>query len=122
MKICEPHWDLLRKAVDERGMTSLVARDGKAALDNMVAELQGGAPADFDPLMALNNHFWFEVLRCGGLYLMAQDPSGANDGHYCPLCEFEKHSNGFVAADAVATVADQIAEHCRAQGLLPKVQ
>jgi hypothetical protein len=118
MRMCQPHWDLLRAAVDERGMNDLVAKDSKAATDNLVAEMEG-APTSFDPLMSLNNHFFGEALRCGGLYLMALNDKGE---HYCPICEFEKHGKDFNAKAQVAASADAMLAYARDEGLLPKVQ
>lgn len=118
MQMCKPHWDMLRAAVDERGMNDLVAHDGKAAADNLVAELQG-EPTRFDPLMELNNHFWAEALRCGGLYLMGLNEKGE---HYCPICEFEAHGTRFDAKTQIGECADAMLAHCREEGLLPKCQ
>ena len=73
--------------------------------------------------MSMNWHFTNEALRCGGLYLMTVDPvaNPQNEGHFCPVCEFVKHSEGFVASEAIGSVADQMLAHSREQGLLPKV-
>lgn len=114
---------MCREAVDSRGMSSLVAKSGEEACAQMVAELEGEKdPKQFDPLISLNWHFSGEAIRCGGLYLMSPDPSGANDGHWCPICEFVKNAKGFDAKAQIGRVADQMAEHAREQGLIPKVQ
>jgi hypothetical protein len=109
---------MLRDAVEERGMSALVCSDGKEVADRVVQELEGEKPL-FDPLLALNNHFFCEALRCGGLYLMALNEQGE---HYCPLCEFEKHASGFDAKSTIAANADAMLEHCRTEGLLPVEQ
>lgn len=101
-------------------MTSLVAADGEEAAERTVDELEG-RPAKFDPLMSMNWHWTGNAMRCGGLYLMAQNETGENDGHYCPVCEFVKHSEGFDAKREIEAVADQMAAHCRAEGLIPKI-
>nr|WP_295465163.1 hypothetical protein [Mesorhizobium sp.] len=103
-------------------MSGLVARDGEQAHENIVEELQGGSPP-FDPLMSMNWHWTNEALRCGGLYLMAVDAEAnpANDGHYCPICEFVKHLEGFDAPASIGTIADQMAAHARSEGLIPSV-
>lgn len=122
MRVCPDHWAMCREAVDLRGMSSLVARSGKEAVDRAMEEANGADPKEtFDPLMALNGHFWSEALRCGGLYLMGQNETGENGGHYCPVCEFEKRSKGFVAKDAIGDIADQMAAWAREQGLLPEI-
>ena len=84
----------------------------------MVTELQGGK-SNFDPLMAMNNHWWSSALEDGGAYLMGQDEQGRP---YCPICEYEKHAEGFDARSASGTVADQMQTYCRDEGLIPKLQ
>lgn len=101
-------------------MTELVARDGNEAFENISSELQGDKPP-FDPLMSMHWHWMNGALREGGLYLMGQPEDGSNDGHYCPVCEFAKHYAEFDANDEIGKVADQMAEHCRTEGLIPKV-
>lgn len=89
MKWCDDHWAQLRKAIDDLGMTPLVAKNGEAAHANMVAELeaaqQGVEPPKetYDPLMS---SFWAitnRALEMGGPYLLT--------GDLCPLCELNKH-------------------------------
>ena len=104
-------------------MMGLVAKSGVELVEKVKGEFDGeNTKATFDPLMSINYHFTGEALRCGGVYLMGQDPSGANEGHYCPVCEFEKNSKGFEAEKSINSVADQMLEWCRTEGLLPKVQ
>ena len=53
MQMCQPHWDKLRAAIDERGLSALVARDGRAAAERVKREIEGtDGPDDFDPLMS----------------------------------------------------------------------
>lgn len=88
----------------------------------MKGEIEGDdLKRTFDPLLSLNNHFTGDALRCGGLYLMDQNESGENDGHYCPICEFVKHSPGFDAKASIDGIADQMATWAREQNLLPRV-
>lgn len=56
MQFCRAHWDMLRAAIEARGLSGLVAKDGRAACENMKAELQGRADkSNFDPLMGAHN-------------------------------------------------------------------
>lgn len=122
MRICKDHWSLCRKAVEDRGMGSLVSRGGEEAIERMKAELAGARPEEtFDPLMSLNAHFSSEAMRCGGLYLMTKNETGDNDGHFCPICEFEKHLDGFDAETSIGEIADQMVTWARGQGLLAAV-
>lgn len=130
MKICADHWQMMRDAIDQRGMTGLVAKSGEAAVEDQVRQLEEaqatGSVSDktisetFDPLMSMHWHFMNEALRCGGLYLMGQTEDGSNDGHYCPVCEFKKNQEGFVAEEAIGSVADQMREWCIEQGKIAR--
>jgi len=133
MQFCQPHWDKLRKAIEDRGMSHLIAKDGQTALENTVADLdaakQGVDPPKetFDPLMS---SFWAinsRALECGGLYLMTQKEDGTD---WCPLCEldahspadqipppYEKHSDSWINGCADSQLA-----HARKLGLIPEVQ
>ena len=121
MKMCSKHWEVCKEAVKSRGMWDLVARNGEEAAENLMTEAQGGK-APFDPLMSMNNHWWGNALQNGGLYLMNLDLAAnpENEGHYCPLCEYEKHSKGFDAKAAVEQVADQMLQYCRSERLVPQ--
>lgn len=121
MKFCQPHWELARKIIDDRGMTPLIAKSGEAAMESLVADLQKQASnKDFDPLMSMHWHWTNSALRAGGLWTLEQDPSGKNDGHYCPICLFCDKEGKFVAEEAIGDVADQMRTWCVEQGLIPK--
>jgi len=84
VRFCQQHWGALRAAIDARGMSHLVAKDGHQAVENMVLELEGREQeALFDPLMAAHNMIARKALEHGGLYMLT--------GDYCPVCEFCKH-------------------------------
>jgi hypothetical protein len=118
MKICQSHWGQLRKAIDERGLSGLVAGDGKKAHAAMVRELEGHPePGDWDPLMSANWAIHSEALHFGGLYLMGEDENG---NQYCPLCEADAH--GGHAADWIKGCCDAQLEHARELKLVPGVQ
>lgn len=83
MKFCQRHWDLMRAAVEARGMTPLVAANGKSAAENLVSELQDGQTLDnFDPLMAMHWNIAgnaMEKLGPNALYLMGGGPEDPID-------------------------------------------
>lgn len=102
MRVCDHHWTLLKAAIEERGLSDLIAKDGETALRNLTAELKGqDMLANYDPLMAAH---WAIVNNCmsliagiGGnpLYLMggSDDPVVGYGKQYegrtwphCPLC------------------------------------
>lgn len=84
MKMCQPHWEALRSEIRIRGMEHLVAAGGKAAAANMAAEVEGTATAaNFDPLMSAYWAVVGQVMRIGGLAIMAPNEDGSER---CPLC------------------------------------
>lgn len=125
MKICNDHWTGMREAIEHRGLGGLVSKSGEAAMDAEVRKIEeanrSGKVSDqtlketFDPLMSMHWHYTNNALQCGGLYLLSQKEDG---GDYCPVCEFEKHQSGFVAAESFARVAEQMREYCIEQGLI----
>lgn len=120
MKICADHWQMMRKAIDDRGMTGLVNQSGEAMLESQVAEIEGRATdKDFDPLMSMFWHWMNNALRSGGLWVMGEDPSGKNDGQYCPVCLFAEFQDDFVAEKSIGDVADQMRAYCIEKGLIP---
>lgn len=131
MKICKAHWQMMRDAVDARGMMGLVAKSGDAAMEDQVQQLEEaqatGSVSEqttrdtFDPLMSMHWHWMNGALRNGGLYLMGQnDAPDAEDRHYCPVCEYAKNVRDFSAEKEIGSVADQMREYCVEQELLAK--
>lgn len=90
MKVCMPHWNALRDAVELRGLGYLIAANGRDAHARAVAELQGkGDVSDFDPLMSAH---WMIVSRATqvlGLGILSPNPDDPV-GNYCPVCELLK--------------------------------
>lgn len=114
MRICEKHWDMLRTAIDERGLSKFVSRDGQAAAEKIKAQMQRQAPEEtFDPLLAANISIWSNALEIGGMYLLS--------GDYCPICESEAH--GSHPGDWwINHAADDQLNKAREMGLVPKDQ
>lgn len=131
MKICQQHWQLMRDAVDSRGMATLVAKNGEAAFEDQVRHLdeaqRTGSVSEqtvretFDPLMSMHWHWTNGALRNGGLYLMGNNPDDA-EGNYCPVCEYVKHVENFDAKKEIDSVADQMRSYCVEQKLIPGSQ
>lgn len=84
MKFCADHWSRLRKAIDDRGLSALVAETGEQAVKNLASELEGGAGVDnFDPLMGAHNAIMGNALSVAGLAIFATKDDGSE---WCPLC------------------------------------
>lgn len=111
MKMCQPHWDALRKAIEDRGLYHLVAKDGKTAIDNLKAELEGrGDKSNYDPLMTANLMICDTALQMGGLYLL--------NGEHCPLCEAAKHLGANAPEVWINGCTDSILEYCQKHGIV----
>lgn len=91
MRMCMDHWGQLRAAIDQRGLSSLIAQGGEAAAKNLACELTDGPTIDnFDPLMAAHNAIFSNattvavdaVGKAGLFELMSDD----NEGKGCPIC------------------------------------
>ncbi len=117
MRCCQAHWDMMKHAVKDHGMWPLVSPDAETVVDDATKQLKG-IDTPFEPLMSMYWHWMGCALKEGGLYLMGSD--GPHDGHYCPICEYEKHAEGFVAIEAVGSVAQQMREYCLQEGLIAK--
>lgn len=85
MRMCANHWAKLRAAIDNRGLSALVAETGEQAARNLISEVQDGRSIDnFDPLM---NAYMAIITNClsklgPGIMLFAKP----GDGDNCPLC------------------------------------
>lgn len=145
MKICTDHWAKCCDAIELRGLSHLVAKSGEEALSHAVAQLEGEAkPEDYDPLASLAWMIMGRAIQTAGLGILGKNPSGANDGEYCPLCEaraaYDYHAGfeGGRCGDANCTIvvapgsqpwdenmvggaSDAILKHCRETGLVPPV-
>lgn len=131
MKMCKYHWNVMREAVEERGMMGLVNKSGEAAMEGELKQLDEAKATGevseqtlrdtFDPLMSMHWHWSNSALRNGGLYIMAVDEAvnPDNEGHYCPVCEFVKHIDDFDAKEQIGIVADQMRAYCVEQKLIP---
>lgn len=128
MQFCQKHWDMLRAAINDRGLSHLVAKSSEEAMESIVAQLQGGE-GDYDPLM---DCYWMitnRALEVGGLYLLS--------GDLCPVCEAMKHTAHIPALGSTTNEpagaewvekhwidgpADAVLKHCQQQGLTTPAQ
>src|SRR5258708_3288674 len=88
MRICDPHWNQLKTAIDERGLSGFVSKDGEAAVKIFVATASGAEGKDvFDPLLQANLAIWGNALEAFGPEIMSE-------GAPCPLCALDNHAAG----------------------------
>ena len=81
-KWCQPHWDALRTAVEQRGLAHLISRGAAAAAAMVADELRLGSRRDaegFDPL-----------IRAWGMISRRGLEMGARISE-CPLCFVQRH-------------------------------
>lgn len=104
MRMCQLHWDKLKAAIDERGMSHLIAQGGEQAARNLTSEIQQGPSIQtFDPLMAAHNAIWANAMSSPvGMALMFNGPGGEER---CPIC-FTRDEH----AKAHAAGADHLTE------------
>ena len=92
MKFCSTHWTALREAVEDSGLSVLIAEGGEATVKNLASEFKDGRTIDnFDPLMGAHNAIWSMAMEIvkerytqNPLMMMADDvehPEWA-----CPIC------------------------------------
>lgn len=105
MKFCQRHWDELRNKIDDRGLSHLVAKDGRTATRQMQQQVQEREVTreSFDPLMAAHWAIAGNVMKfldgagMNPLYLMSGGDEDKVDARYgpkyegrtwprCPLC------------------------------------
>ena len=117
MRFCQTHWDRLRAAIDQRGLTPLVSQDGKAAAQRMAEEIEGTASdVSYDPLLDAHNMISHRALELGGLGMLT--------GDHCPVCCAVEHSRigdgpdsfrdkAHVESHWIDGPADAVLEHVR---------
>lgn len=128
MRFCQEHWDKLRQAIDDRGLSHLVARDGAAAAERIRAELDGTADKrTYDPLMAAHWMImgWaleqagasrFPLLNRSEVYhiLASED--------FCPVCEGMRRvvnrTPEQTEHELMNGPSDEVLKYCRDAGLV----
>lgn len=117
MTFCNPHWAGLRQALDDRGLTPLVAKNGQACRQKMNRQLSGeGETAEtFEPLIQASMAIIGNAIQAGGPYPLTVKADGSE---YCPICESEANG-GYPAAWWFDNAADEQLRRARGLGLLP---
>lgn len=110
MKLCMTHWNMCRDSIEELGMSALVHKDGRSAIDSEVRQLEEHAKAG-----ALSAQTGSNVSLT-----IDTEANPDNEGHFCPLCEWVKHAPEINASEAIDRVSTQMQAWCREQGLIPK--
>lgn len=114
MKFCQTHWDELRAAIEERGLTKFVADGGEELARRIQKELDDKKTSaeTFDPLMHAWSMISTNAVRAGGPHLLT--------GDYCPLCEVEKNrvALGEGAKDWIRHASDGVLDYAKTLGLI----
>ncbi len=126
MQICAYHTDMCVEAIETAGLDGLMAgslEEAQRRVEECVLGNDGKVDATtFEPMVSLTDHFFAQALRNGGEYLLLENPDGENEGHYCPICEFEKHAAGFDAAAEIMAVSMEMARWARKEHLIARTQ
>jgi hypothetical protein len=90
VRFCQPHWDAIRAALDERGMTDLIASSGARAVVNTARDYEAGHTtlATFDPLMGAHWAIVNRVMEVVGLSILSPNEDGTDR---CPICYAREH-------------------------------
>lgn len=53
MNFCQEHWDMLKAAIEQRGLSDLIAPDGETAVAQLKSQIETEepSPTNYDPLM-----------------------------------------------------------------------
>lgn len=123
MKICSDHWNALRTAVEERGLSQFVSKDGETAVKRLTSAFSNTADdADsFDPLMQANFAIWGNAMDAFGSAIVAE-------GAPCPLCALDQHiaeckdtdCHRESGADWIKFAADEQLQAAQDMGLMGK--
>jgi hypothetical protein len=116
---CQPHWDLLREAIEARGLGPWISKGGEAAAKEFAREAQGGSDEHgFDPLMRAYGMISSRVTEMSGNIFD------------CPLCQVQSHvdtctnPNCAVPKGAVDEMVggcvDSLLEYAQVVGMVPK--
>lgn len=83
MQFCDSHWDRLRQAVADAGLSVLISEDREQATLKLMSELQEGTTIDnYDPLMGASLSILLNTVQLLGTAALLI-PSGYPE---CPLC------------------------------------
>lgn len=105
MQFCHSHWLQLVTAIDNRGLTHLIAKDPCQAFKHLPDDLDGETPIeDWDPLASATWLIYGNAIECGGLAMLQPNDDGSER---CPLC------HGIAHDATVGRWIDLAADGCR---------
>lgn len=118
MKICANHWTELKTAIDRRGLSGFIAKDGEEAIRKITSSF-GNDKDSFDPLIQANVAIWSNAIEAFGEDINTENAP-------CPLCTMDYHAatckdaecNNETGADWIKFAADEQLEIAREMGLL----
>lgn len=115
-RTCQSHNDMMRKALEERGLSRFISENDEEMNQKMVASAEGKVIEGFDSLIGLDMTILIKAMEALGLYILSEPT--------CPLCEVldahDSHpcshgcSREDVEARWIELGADAVLEHVRA--------
>ena len=108
MNWCQPHWDKLRVAIEVRGLSKFIAKDGVQAANNLADDFNNDDPT-FDPLMGswlrINNQMLESPLLNGRIL-------------ECPFCILINDGRPELVDDWIDGVTDAAVMYAIEEGLI----
>ena len=100
MKLCQPHWEALRTAVEAQGLGHLAATSQQDAVNRTMAGMRGDERAAYEPLIGATLLVTEAAVEIAGPAMLAI--AG------CPICtltaEHKKHCIGVLPSGAPCVV------------------
>jgi hypothetical protein len=73
MRICTLHWEQLKTAIDERGLTPFISKDGEEAIKRIAGSLSNKSADTFDPLIQANVAIWNNAIEAFSTDILKDD-------------------------------------------------
>lgn len=103
MNMCQVHWNSLRKAIDDRGLSKFVANDGPQLIEHLTRDINGSNTLlDFEPLVGSSMAIANLAMSIGGLALMTPNE---DETMPCPVCFLQSFDYVSAAADGALAEA-----------------
>lgn len=124
MQHCQEHWDKLRKGLEDRGLSSLISKNGEAVAKNLIERrTQGDTKDTYDPLMDI---FFMHFGKAVEMF----NTTALTEEFGCPICysikyyvdETKQTTKDEVEKFWVDTALDAVHEYCKEKNFCPAVQ
>lgn len=105
MKICDEHWEELKREVKRNGLWDFVAKDNDELKEQLTEFVETHDNEKIDPLWAASEMIMMQGMRCGGMMMLFPKEDGTE---ICPVCEAHSHGQTDWITGPVGAVRDMI--------------